>query len=547
MLRLMACVLTFVAALSSGALAGRDQAAQPTATRIRGRVVTGTGQPVIQAQVRAVELELLSTATGTAETDASGLYEIVGLPAGHYGVSASMSGFAQGGYGQTDALAPGAIVTLGASQTVEGIDVRLLRVGILGGRVTDAPGTPVAGAQVTPLRRTFASGQWHFAPADAQVRAVVSSETGEFTLSNLAPGSYYLAAAGGNRPVNADNTPNRSGYATTLYPGTVKTSEAQAVRMSPGGTVRADIPLVAARLSGIAGKVIGPDGGPLTGGSVGVRPLDGLGGLGAKGVLVRAEGAFLMLGLPPGRYHVQTQAVVPRGVIPEPSAAVVTVGDDNVAGVVLRLVKMVKATGRIIVDPAALPGLQASAIEVGNQPANADGVLGVQQGGRVNDDLTFEFRTWPGPGSVRVLYLVGWAVKAVRLGGADITDTGLEFRDGQDITGLEVELTSHPPVVWGVVTNSQGTAVSSYTVVLFPQDRARWATVSDRYLALGRPDQTGAFTVSSLPPGEYYAVALAHVNRYEWPDPAFLESVRARATSFSIKEGETKALKLEVK
>jgi hypothetical protein len=42
-----------------------------------------------------------------------------------------------------------------------------------------------------------------------------------------------------------------------------------------------------------------------------------------------------------------------------------------------------------------------------------------------------------------------------------------------------------------------------------------------------------------LRPGNYYIVAVEHVQTGEWMDPAFMESVRTRATSISINEGDT--------
>ena len=45
------------------------------------------------------------------------------------------------------------------------------------------------------------------------------------------------------------------------------------------------------------------------------------------------------------------------------------------------------------------------------------------------------------PGKVRVfIEAPGWTVKAVRLNGTDITDKAIDFVQGKEITGLEIEL-----------------------------------------------------------------------------------------------------------
>ena len=102
---------------------------------------------------------------------------------------------------------------------------------------------------------------------------------------------------------------------------------------------------------------------------------------------------------------------------------------------------MVRATGRIVVDPALRASFPHAAIRVSAFPVPVDGNPGPQRGGQVQQDLTFEFRTWPMPGRVRVfIESSAWTVKAVRLNGVDITDKVIDFVQGAEITGLEVEL-----------------------------------------------------------------------------------------------------------
>jgi hypothetical protein len=53
--------------------------------------------------------------------------------------------------------------------------------------------------------------------------------------------------------------------------------------------------------------------------------------------------------------------------------------------------------------------------------------------------------------------------------------------------------------------------------------------------------------VKSLPPGDYYAVALTNIEAYEWRDPEFLEGISRDATRFSLADDETKTLRLVLK
>ena len=139
----------------------------------------------------------------------------------------------------------------------------------------------------------------------------------------------------------------------------------------------------------------------------------------------------------------------------------------------------------------------------------------------------------------------GWAVRSVRVNGVDVTDAGIEFKPNEEISGVEVELTNKLTTISGLVTNSRGEASKDYTAIVFAQDKDKWAGNS-RYQSMGRPDQDGRFKIMGLPPGEYYIIAVDRVEPGQQGDPDFLESVRSRATSLSLNEGETKTVDLRL-
>jgi hypothetical protein len=95
------------------------------------------------------------------------------------------------------------------------------------------------------------------------------------------------------------------------------------------------------------------------------------------------------------------------------------------------------------------------------------------------------------------------------------------------------------------VKTSRGELAKDYTAVVFAQDREKW-TGNPRYQNVGRPDQDGRFKISGLPPGEYYVVAVDRLEQGQSSDPEFLERVRSRAVSLSLREGETKTLELSL-
>lgn len=314
--------------------------------------------------------------------------------------------------------------------------------GVIAGRVIDTSGQPVSGVLVTLLQERASRGVTRLHPIDVRLGSITNAN-GEFRLERVAPGPYYVVALPRNGPVTADNQPARFGYAITYHPGADRASDAKPVTVSTNAPAAADITLASAHLAEVSGTAIGSDGRPAHGGMMSIAHGDGLFGIDSKAVPIRPDGTFLVRGLPPGTYFLQLREGVwppPRDVMPKVSVAKVTVYDGDVTRVRVMPIEMVKVTGRVIVDPAQR-SLRPSEIRISASPTDSNGNPGPQRGGTVRADFTFEFRTWPGPGYVRLW--VGtqeWTAKAVRLNGVDVGEKDIDFRAGREISGLEVEL-----------------------------------------------------------------------------------------------------------
>jgi Carboxypeptidase regulatory-like domain len=138
-------------------------------------------------------------------------------------------------------------------------------------------------------------------------------------------------------------------------------------------------------------------------------------------------------------------------------------------------------------------------------------------------------------------------LKSVAVNGADVTDTGIEFKGGEALAGVEVVLTSKVTEVSGTVKGSSGQPVKDYTVVVFSDDPERWVVPASRHVASARPNQAGRFELKSLPPGGYYAIANEYIAQGEWGDPEVLERLKAKATKFKLDEGESRTLDLTLR
>jgi hypothetical protein len=134
----------------------------------------------------------------------------------------------------------------------------------------------------------------------------------------------------------------------------------------------------------------------------------------------------------------------------------------------------------------------------------------------------------------------------VRVEDRDVTDTGIEFKPGEDVSGIEIELTNKSTNLSGSVTDDKGEAVKDYTVVVFADDPQKWVLPMNRWMSSARPDQDGRFKVANLPAGGYYAVAVDYAPSGEWTDPDWLERAQAKASHFTLDEGGTKSIEVKL-
>jgi hypothetical protein len=523
----------------------RDATPKTGTARIRGRVVSAdTGQPLRKAQIRLFSPELRENRVAT--TDRMGMYELADLPAGRYQLTATKGSFVQLQYGQSRPFEPGKPLEIGDGQTIEKIDFALPRGAVISGRVFDEFGEPMTDVRVAAMRYQFIQGRRQLVPAG---RTATTDDVGEYRVFGLPPGQYYLSAL--LQTANALDvvTADRSGYAPTYYPGTANVSEAQRLTIEIGQTQSGvDLTLLPTRLARLTGTVIDADGKPLSGGML--MMLQTGGGMfmtGFGGGQIKPDGSFTISNVAPGEYTLV--ALNPQGGfvstgMPEQIAANVTVAGEDINGLRLAGVKPSTMRGRILLPQAAAGSIRPATLQVsasGAQPTPFGGA-GV---GRVNDDLTFEMKVQPGRQLIRVALVQGATLKAVRVNGADVTDSGIEFRPNEDVSDVEIELTTDQSEVSGIVLDARGQPTKDYSVVVFAKDPQRW-TIASRYFGGGRPDQDGRFKVRNLPAGQYYAIALDYLEPGAGTDPEFLERVRGRATEFSLTDGQVRTLDLRL-
>jgi hypothetical protein len=140
---------------------------------------------------------------------------------------------------------------------------------------------------------------------------------------------------------------------------------------------------------------------------------------------------------------------------------------------------------------------------------------------------------------------IGWSIKSVTFNGADITDIPLDIAATGSVTGVEVVMTDKQTTLMGSVKSQGGSAVTDYTVVIFP-DTLRDGAIASRYTRVVRPDQQGRFQTRGLPPGDYLAAVVESIEQGAHWDPAFRKQAEPTAKRFRLTEGLTSTIELQL-
>jgi len=527
-----------------------QQQRQPKATAvIRGRVVVSdTSQPARRAQVRLTRIGgdpgrggvVGGIVSGgySATADADGNYEFAALLPGRYSVNVSKTGYVdQSTTGQPGSGRPP--LELSEGQVVEHVDLTLVRGSVITGRIFDEVGDPISGVQVSALRGAGSVGDQRFFPGGRQS---TTDDLGQFRLFGLTPGTYIVQAQWRQNNPNSAEALGRVGYAPTYFPGTVDVPNAQRFTLRANQNITDVVmSLVPVTTVKVSGSVIDSRGAAVTSGAVLLRQSTTNGPV--VNMMVNAsvplrDGKFVFPNVVPGEYTLQRLAPADG----ELATMDISVGADDITDLQLITSPPLKVRGRIVADPAM--GLPPAPPSLMLTPIGQNMIYLPGQTGNAAADFTFELSASPGTYNLVARSLPPpWSIRAIRVGSADATDTGIEIKPGRNVSGVEVEVTNRTQTINGTVSGSADQLKDS-AVFVFPSDAAKLKI--SRYKRVSRPGTEGRFTIAGLPPGEYSVIALEHVS-VPFPDSAeFLERQRPGASTVTLLEGETRTIDLRL-
>jgi len=517
--------------------------------RVHGVVVSDLGTPI-----RDADIILSGEQVREVKSDDNGRFDLTGLQAGRFSLNVTKAGYGtQIATPQTSQAVP--TFALSDGQTLERT-VTLPRGGVIKGRIVDALGEPLVGAEMRVERFIYGPGGRQLAQYSGPSPSNwISNDLGEFRVFGLAPGAYLVSAR--TRQFGAPVTMGPGGardraesLIPTYFPGTTRVDSARTVRVAAGQEVVADFVATTGRMLRVSGTVRRANGAPLTGHNVflGVQTSNSSGQI--NGGAIGADGSFSVGNIPPGDYTLRIRQQ--GGGTPDGEVAwmPISLSTDDLTGLQLTSQRGVTLRGRIEWDgsaprPTATMRVSTRLAEWSGGPLGGESPYTYLdlESGTVRADDTFEL----GGAVGRVLFSLStqaWQIRSITANGKDVMDTGLDTAGPDATSVVTIVMTDRFTNVSGTVRDSQR-AVTDYVVVILPLKPVEGLGAS-RYMRVLRPDRDGAFTVRGLPPGEFVAAALESLESgREW-DPDVQKMVRSSGRDFSLSEGQNLSLNLEL-
>jgi Carboxypeptidase regulatory-like domain len=564
--RLVIVAAVLLAARTAGAqvsrLPPRDlfQPLQPGTAAIKGRVVDGqTGSPVPRA---LVQLRGPGDLRPTVLTEEAGTFEFTALPAGLYWLTADKASYLLARYPESAPTlrnSPRPFPLLDG-QVLDSATLSLFHGSAISGRVVDSHGEPVEFANVQVMRLPRRGG------GHVTMRGgATTNDLGEFRVARLEAGSYLLLAQ-----------PRRNAYADsetrpvpTFYPGSLMREQAVPITIERGGSVTGlELALVDGTMNRVTGTVLDSSGRPAPGGFVNVRAIvEGVpDGLDTADAAVKPDGRF-ELTLAQGEYQIEARVIRPGTVGPLQSGdeqvgmARLTVTREAHSDLTIVLGAGAKVAGRVVFEGSTPPPVPSNPGQFRVSFASPEG-RGCRMGRtELHPDWTFSVDGLLGSCIAQVNSSLGQlSVKAVMAGDVDLLDRPVMFESGRQLRNVEVLVTSKRTDLTFQVADDRGEPTREYVALVFPVDRARWVEGS-RYIRPFVPaplppepawDPTepgapgGAFAARStatpgrrdsltgLPQGDYYVVAVDDLDVDAVGDPSVLESLSRTATLVTL-------------
>ncbi len=540
-------------------------------------------------------------------TGADGRFVFRELPPGSFTIAATKGGYADGAAGSRVIGGPPRPVVLTAAERTAETSIRIWKTAAITGTIVDEAGEPVVALQVTAVRRVFIAGRQRLVQTGW---FATTDDRGVYRLTGLLPGEYLVTASpplfSANTSVFADVragrgatspgmgaafSPGANGiqvgdaqlmigrggaippppvrgrmqvYPPIFHPSALAPAQAMTIPLASGEErMGVDLQLQPVPTARVTGTLMGPSGPAgavslwlMPAGVDEVVPAEAF----APTSTSDAAGSFTFAAVPQGQYTLRASSLLSttgpgRGGDFYWLTMPIAVAGDDLDGVVAVMRPALRITARLEFEgvtpkPAPQPRLpnQFTPAPFGLEPD--DSPIGMSMRGSMAASSGEQGFTLAGfiPGKYRVRVPgspPGWMFKSAMLNGVDVSETAFDFT--RDIPDLVLTFTDRWSGMGGTV---QGTGAAGAMVLAFTTNPQLWENTGSnpRRLKSTRANAKGELGLSSVPPGDYYVIAVPEEQAPpDWRDPKTLEALARLATQVSIAEGEHKTLDLRIK
>ena len=523
----------------------RDEAPPRTGTAvIRGRITErDTDVPIARMNVRLFRVGW--TRSYDTRADEQGRFTFTRLPAGEYRVSAeplrNRKTHLQRAFVEksADPGGPPKPIHLSDGEIREGVDIALVPLVAIGGRVLDENGDPLSNirVQAEPLSRIQGVSTWQSRDTD---------DRGAFRVYGLVPGRYRICA-----DVETGFIEQTEAFVRTCYPSTAIEEESPAVTLAAGENNEIEIRMLRTRVFTLSGTVLDVSGAPAASAFVTFSRILKDGASGGRGWQIDATGRFTVGGLPPGDYGIHASI----GALPygdddrrEPQAGYISLTlASDVENLVIAMTRPAKVAGRVTFEDG--PPQRPLSLRV--RPVDALAVYPQNVPRRtapapVRDDLTFMLENLYGQQFLTVEGLGReWVVKSVRYRNENITGLPVEYKSSADPDDLQIVLTSRVARVIARVVDESGKPAKDGRVMLFPADPRQWVRALGS-VQQGIRQKDGSYVVGPMRAGDYFVVAPAADDIIETVDRSRMEALAKAAERITLSEHEERQIELRV-
>jgi protocatechuate 3,4-dioxygenase beta subunit len=456
---------------------------------------------------------------GQTTSDADGNYRFGGLAAGPVSVTPVAPAYS---VPAVTMFGPGRAINLSANETVENIDFKLARSGVITGRITDADGRPVIEERIS-LVAVDQNGVVVRGPTlrPSNFMMYQTDDRGIYRIYGLPAGHYKLSAGDEGR----GGSMRAAGYyPRTYYPDSSELGKAAIIDVSEGGEAKnIDIKLGRRALTyTVSGRIVDAEGGqPLPG----IIPSFGaiqqnqnqsfVNSTSGPSSPTNSQGEFRLEGLPAGRYVLMINSA--NAFVGNSSAQKYycdplpfEVLDSDLTNLELKAQRGLSISGVIVPDGitdktllARISKLMVHAT-IENPPADIrtfprnsvshvspDGSFLIE--GLPPGKITLDLSGYSGPESE------GFSTTRIEYNGP-VPNRQIELAAGQSVSGVKIYVAFGTGAIRGQVKVEGGTLPAEAFLLISVNRQGGPVQFS------GQVDARGRFLIKGIPPGNYEVV-----------------------------------------